>query len=204
MNILYQRIVRCVLLALTLWGATPAHAGVIYFLHNAVFKDGAAANGAFTFDAGHIDFLNIVTSPGSLDGRTYDNSNAQAEYGSDFPVPHVYLIRFFLKSDPSNDLFFYIAGAPGLEGTGSGAHQFLTAAQEQQLGFLDPPGEDVSVTGGQVFREFDHGFGSTIPVPEPATSALLLIGWAGWALLRRAPPALKRRRGSLMPPASPD
>lgn len=101
MNILYQRIVRCALLALTLWCATPAHAGVIYFLHNAVFNDGATANGAFTFDAGHIDFFNIVTTPGSLGGRTYDNSNAQAEYLTDFPLLHVYRIRFFLTSDPS-------------------------------------------------------------------------------------------------------
>lgn len=193
MNILCRRIVRCALLAVTLWCATPAHAGAIYFLHNAVFKDGATANGAFTFDAGHIDYLNIVTTTGSLDGRTYDNSNAQAEYRSDFPVPHVYRIRFFLTADPFNDLFFYIAGTPGLEGSSGTAHQFLTAAQEQQLGFLDPPGEDFAVTGGQVFRELDHGFVSTIPIPEPATPALVLIGLAGWMLLRRAPPALKRR-----------
>jgi hypothetical protein len=159
-------------LAILAAASAPVHASVIdWTLEGVTFDDGGTASGTFSIDSstGHLLSYDITTTAGSvLGGMTYDASTVfVVEYG-------VY--------GPNSFLLFTLGGPTGSE------YITLEFLNPLTSGGVDPivAGYDpISNTGSYEcyncapFRLVTAGEATTSPVPEPATWAMMLAGFAG-------------------------
>jgi hypothetical protein len=179
------------LLGISVLNPGAAHATILtWTLQDAVFQDGTAATGSFTFDfaTNSITDFDIAVRAGADPFTAFQYSPATA-------TPVEVSRQFFslqtdqaLATDPSAlrhfDLGFgaFIPGDPGcacsipLPETGGTIPIFVLAGSREQYGD----------TFGSAIRFLDHGtvVAPVAAVPEPGTALLILAGMAALGAMR--------------------
>jgi hypothetical protein len=142
--------------------AAPAQAQTTYYLRNVTFSDGTAVNGSFSVNSsGYPAGYNFVTTDGDLTGYHYNN-DINVSYN-----PGDSTITFF-HSDPSYDGFLTLTGHDPIDSVTVDPLVFGGASLECSS-YSCPSG---------VSRNIVSGF-LTTAIPEPATWAMMLVGFGG-------------------------
>lgn len=150
-------------IALALAGALPAGASILHFtLSGVTFDDGGTASGSFTRNTagGIITDFDVITTPGSvLSGFDYNTSDAS---GFDGFEPNSVMLS--VLSDPISEYVIFSFDRPL---TAPGSYNLVTSDSFECLNCSPFR----YVTGGSAV--------AVSGVPEPATWAMMLVGFGG-------------------------
>ncbi len=172
-------------LALVAAAASANASTTFWSLSGVTFDDGATASGTFTFDTvtGLVTAAHITTTDGLLTGYTYDASNS-AVGNDEFQLNSFYAVEI---PDLTRDIELAFA-APLSAG---GVDNLLVGNPNN---FAAPGSYECNdclivrqVVSGRAVESRDHVLPDGPRVPEPATWAMMIMGFglAGTAMRRR-------------------
>lgn len=164
-----------VALALAALAAAPASAASFaYDINGGTFSDGTTFGGSFTYDdvSNSITAFNVITNTGVLPAFTYTSATA-ASYNGGGVGPN----NFILLAN-NGGRYFNFSFASSLS---SGLAQSISTTNSYDCNNC---GTFRRVTAGSIL--------TTAAVPEPATWAMMLLGFGGIGMaLRRRKPVLQ-------------